>query len=282
VPWDFSVLVLTLNEESDLPACLASVVGCDDVVVLDSGSTDRTVAIASAAGARIFNRPFDGFSGQRNYAQREIPFRHPWVFHLDADEQMTPELAAECGSAALRSDVDGFLVAPRMIFHGRWIRHCTDFPAWQARFVRAPGFEFVEAGHGQREAPHMRLDRLKAGYLHDVSSGGDGPWLEKHRHYARAEALAHFRGTALGPAAKGRGVLQSLFSADPLLRRRALKSASYALPFRPALRFVYQFVLRRGFLDGGPGLRYCLLLSRYEGFAASELRRLRRLQPGSP
>jgi glycosyltransferase involved in cell wall biosynthesis len=282
VPWDFSVLVLTLNEEADLPLCLASVAGCDDVVLLDSGSTDRTLAIASAAGARTFHRPFDGFAGQRNYAQREIPFRHPWVFHLDADEQMTPELAAECGSAALRSEVDGFLVAPLMIFHGRWIRHCTDYPAWQARFVRAPNFEFIEAGHGQREAPHMRLDRIRAGYLHDLSSGGDMHWLEKHRRYARAEALAHFHRTLRGPAGKGRERLMALFSPDPLLRRRALKSMSYALPFRPAFRFIYQFVLRRGFLDGWPGLRYCLLLAQYEGFASSELRRLRRSPPGTP
>jgi glycosyltransferase involved in cell wall biosynthesis len=271
VPWNFSVLILTLNEERDLPRCLASVAGCDDVVVLDSGSTDRTAAIASAAGARIFARPFDSFSGQRNYAQREIPFRHSWVFHLDADEQMTPELAIECASAAARSDVDGFFVAPRMVFQGRWIPHCTDFPAWQARFVRAPGFAFVDAGHGQRESPHMRLARLGACYLHDLSSGGEGDWLEKHRRYARAEALAHFR-----QSSGGRPPCSHLFSADPLARRRALKSLSYALPFRPAFRFVYQFLLRRGFLDGRPGLRYCLLLARYEGFAAAELRELRR------
>ena len=92
----FSVLVLTLNEERNLPRCLASVAGCDDLVVLDSGSTDGTVAIARTAGARVAARPFDNFAGQRNYAQREIAFRHPWVFHLDADEQFTPELFTEC------------------------------------------------------------------------------------------------------------------------------------------------------------------------------------------
>jgi len=157
----FSVLILTLNEERDLPACLASVRASDDVVVLDSGSTDRTVAIAREAGARVFSRPFDNFAGQRNHAQREIPFRHPWVFHLDADEQMTPELAAECMAASSRADLDGFFAAPKMLFEGRWIPHCTDYPAWQARFVRVPQFTFVEVGHGQREAPGLRLGRLR-------------------------------------------------------------------------------------------------------------------------
>src|SRR5882672_10686274 len=109
----YSVLILTLNEERNLPRCLASVRGCDDIVVLDSGSTDRTAAIAHDAGARVFTRAFDDFAGQRNFAQREIPFRHPWVFHLDADEQFTPELMAEC-STHTQSTQDGFLVAPKM------------------------------------------------------------------------------------------------------------------------------------------------------------------------
>ena len=267
-PKVYSVLILTLNEERNLPRCLASVAACDDIVVLDSGSTDRTVELASAAGARVFTRRFDDFAGQRNFAQREIPFRHPWVFHLDADEELTPELDAACRTAAVRADIDGFYVAPKMMFMGRWIPHCTDFPAWQARFVRAPQFAFVQAGHGQREAPQMRLDRLSASYLHDLSAGGETDWLEKHRRYARAEAHAHL-------AVPGAIRWGDLFIGRQLQRRRALKQLTYSLPGRPALRFVYQYLLRGGFLDGWPGLRYCRLLARYEGFAAAELRNLR-------
>jgi glycosyltransferase involved in cell wall biosynthesis len=264
----YSVLILTLNEERNLPRCLASVHGCDDIVVLDSGSTDRTAAIAREAGARVVTRAFDDFAGQRNYAQREISFRHPWVFHLDADEQFTPELATECHAAAQRSDLDGFLVAPRMMWEGHWIPHCTDFPAWQARFVRAPQFEFIQVGHGQREAPHMRTAQLSANYLHDLSSGGEAEWLDKHRRYARAEARAHVANAA-------HAYFADLFARERLVRRRALKRLSYALPFRPTLRFIYQYVLRRGFLDGRTGFRYCRLLARYEGFTTEELRRLR-------
>ena len=264
----YSVLILTLNEERNLPRCLASASPCDDIVVLDSGSTDRTAEIARAAGARVFTRPFDNFASQRNYAQREIVFRHPWVFHLDADEQLTPELTAECRAAARRTDLDGFMVAPQMLWTGRWIPHCTDYPAFQARFVRAPHFHFIEVGHGQREAPHMRMERLQTNYLHDLSSGGETEWLEKHRRYARAEAQAHL-------ASAGTLRWSDLLSRTPLLRRRALKRLSYAFPFRPALRFIYQSVLRGGFLDGRPGFRYCRLLARYEGFTSAELRRLR-------
>src|SRR4051812_8470323 len=93
---NYSVVILTLNEERDLPACLESVRTCDDIVVLDSGSTDHTAEIARTAGARVFERRFDTFAGQRNHAQREVKFRHAWVFHLDADERLTPELDQEC------------------------------------------------------------------------------------------------------------------------------------------------------------------------------------------
>ena len=277
--WPFSVLVLTLNEERDLTSCLGSVADCDDIVVLDSGSSDGTVLLARAAGARVFVRPFDSFAGQRNYAQREIVFRHPWVFHLDADERMTAGLATECATGVSRADVDGFLVAPRMMFEGRWIPHCTDYPAWQARFVRAPEFSFIDVGHGQREAPGMRLASLRAGYLHEIASGDRAEWLEKHRSYARAEAREHLSAhAALHGNLPDRPVLD-LFSRDPLRRRRTLKRLSYSFPFRPILRFLYQYLLRRGFLDGRPGLSYCLLLCRYEGFVAEELRRMRGIAP---
>jgi glycosyltransferase involved in cell wall biosynthesis len=265
----YSVVILTLNEEIALPACLASLAPCDDIVVLDSGSSDRTAELAKAAGARVFTRPFDTFAGQHNHAQRNIAFRHPWVFHLDADERMTPELDAECRRAAGRTDLDGFRVAPKMMFEGRWVRHCTDYPAYQARFVRAPRFEFIQVGHGQRESPGMTLENLHESYLHDMSIYGVGAWLEKHRGYARAEARALLDSSVDDSWAR-------LLSPDALTRRRALKRLSFRLPFRPAFRFAYQYFMRQGFLDGGPGLRYCALLARYEGFVADETKRLKK------
>jgi glycosyltransferase involved in cell wall biosynthesis len=266
----FSVLILTLNEEHNLPACLASVAGCDDIVVLDSGSTDRTVELARAAGARVFVNRFENFAQQRNYAHATVDFRHAWVLHLDADEHMTPELFTECTAVSDTAPFDGCWIAPKMLFFGRWLPHCTDYPAWQARFVRARGFDFIQAGHGQREAPHMRMGRLQKNYLHEMMSGGEEAWLAKHHRYAAEEAAAHVAGAKTG--------WRALFSSDALARRRALKYFSCALPCRPALRFIYQYVLRRGFLDGGAGFRYCRLLARYEGFISAELRALRTAQ----
>lgn len=262
-----SVVILTLNEEARLPACLASVSACDDVVVLDSGSTDGTLRIAQAAGARVLANPFRDFAQQRNHAMDAAGFRNPWVFHLDADERMTPELVDEC--AALRGDDphDGYFAAPRMIFHGTWLKRCTDFPAWQARCVRAGRFHFVQSGHGQREAPGLRMGRLRGTYLHDVSVPDEPAWVVKHRRYAREEAEAFL-------AEPGKP-WSALWSGSALQRRRALKHLSYRLPARPALRMIYQYVLRGGILDGPGAWRYCRLLARYERFAAEALRELR-------
>ncbi len=270
----FSVVILTLNEERNLPGCLASVAGCDDIVVLDSGSTDRTAEIARAAGARVLVNPFINFAQQRNFAHTHGQFRHPWVFHLDADEQMTPALFAECARiAAENPDRDGFYAAPHMMFHGQWLRRCTDYPAWQARYVRHASFIFVQSGHGQREAPDMRMGRLQAGYTHDISDHVPAEWDAKHRHYARQEA-EKIQGQTDGAAV----LLRRAFAGPALERRRALKHLSYLFPARPFLRFVYQYFLRGGFLDGKGAFRYCLLLARYEGYATAELKRLRLAQ----
>lgn len=271
----FSVLILTLNEEHNLPACLDTLPGVEDIHVLDSGSTDRTAEIARARSARVSVNRFENFAQQRNHAHEHIPFRHPWVFHLDADERMTPALLAELRAVALAETNtrhhDGFWAAPRMLWKGNWVPRCTDYPAWQARFCHAPSFRFVEKGHGQREADGLSLGYLKNNYEHDMSASGVDDWLAKHRRYARREAEAwHAAQRPLGDE------LRALASSDRLVRRRALKSLSYRLPARPLARFFYQYILRRGFLDGSSGLAYCRLLARYEGFASEELRRLRR------
>lgn len=265
-----SVVILTLNEERQLPGCLASVAGCDDIVVLDSGSTDGTVRLAQAAGARVFTNPFVNFAAQRNHAHAAIGFRHPWVFHLDADERMSAGLAAECAALDPQAPLDGHHAAPRMMFHGRWLRRCTDYPAWQARCVRARGFRFIQVGHGQREAPDMRMGFLRGAYDHDISVPDEAEWEARNRRYAREEAAEH-----LARRLSWREVAGKLARGPALERRRAFKHLSYALPLRPHLRLLYQYVLRGGFLDGRGAWRYCRLLARYEGFAVEETRRLR-------
>ena len=116
-----SIIVLTFNEEANLPACLESVRSLDaDLFVVDSGSTDRTCEIARAAGATVASHPFEHYAAQRNWAQQNLPLSTDWVMHLDADERLTPELAEEIRvlMQAPPADVDGFIFRKRHALHG--------------------------------------------------------------------------------------------------------------------------------------------------------------------
>lgn len=257
----FSVLILTKNEQKNLPECLRSVGEGADVVVLDSFSGDETMQLARAAGAHVSQRAFTDFADQRNYAHTAGLLRCEWTLHLDADERCTPELFVELEKIAAENppELDGFFIAPKMFFQGRWIRRSTDFPAWQARFVRTKTFRFIEVGHGQREAAEMRMGKISASYTHILDACTDAEWEEKHRRYARAEAAE----LAANPPRWSE--LKNVFAAaDPLARRRTLKRLWSLLPARPLLRFIAQFFLRGGFLDGPAGFHYCLRLARYE------------------
>ena len=147
----FSILILTKNEEINMRDCMESVSWCDDVVVLDSLSDDDTCEIAEDMGARVFERPFDDFGAQRNYALDEIEFRHPWVFHLDADERFNEELRAECERVIEQDAHSAYFVPNKIIFLGKWIKHCTQYPYPQVRLLKIGEVRFMKAGHGQKE-----------------------------------------------------------------------------------------------------------------------------------
>lgn len=258
----FSVVILAYNEAKSLPACLESLGCCDDIVVVDSGSTDTTAEVARKAGARVVQHPFVSFAHQRTFADRHTDLKYPWVFHLDADERFTPDLLAECQAWGDPDHLDGAYVAPRMLMQGKWLRRSTDYPAYQARFVHHERFRWIDVGHGQREAPEMRMAKLKSDYLHDFFIGGESAWLKKHKDYAKKEAEQSLRDS--GERSRD---WDDLTGPDALRRRRALKRLSASLPARPLLRFAYQYFLRGGVLDGKMGWRYCRLLATYEGFS---------------
>ena len=246
-----SVLVLTFNEEENLPRCLNSVQWADDVLVLDSFSTDRTVEIARKLGARVIQRTFDTFAGQRNFGLDEGSLRHEWVLHLDADEVVPEALKEELIdiSQGAGREHPAFRVASKMMFQGRWLKHAGMYPAYQVRFGRRNELRFVQVGHGQRESlPPSEIGTLHHALEHYSFSKGLHEWFEKHNRYSTAEAVEALRQS--GVAVDWRG----LVSTDRTERRRALKSLAMRLPFRPTLRFGYMYLLKRGFLDGRAGL----------------------------
>lgn len=267
-----SIAILTRDEAENLPECLDSVGFSDDVVVVDSHSTDETVPVAQARGARVFQRQFDDFAGQRNYALDEIAFEHPWVFFLDADERFTPELESECLETVSRDLHSGYLVPSKLMFMGRWLRWAGNYPVYQTRLVKIGEIRFVQAGHAQREGAAERgIGTLEAPYLHFNFSKGLDAWFEKHNRYSTQEAAE-----ALEALEAKRLDWGALISRDAVVRRRALRAVGWRLPCRPALRFIYMYVLRLGFLDGRPGFTYCRLVALFEAMISIKLAEMRR------
>ena len=269
-----SILILTLNEEANLPACLDSVRWSDDVVVLDSLSTDRTAEIARDRGARVVQRPFDNWASHQNWAHANISFRHPWVFYLDADERMTPALQRELESIAANPGEArvAFYGGRRNYFMGRWIRHAYP-PSAIMRFFRPEKVRFERLVNPTPviDGPHGYLREM---FIHHNFSKGMTEWLEKHNRYATWEAEEGMKLLA------GQGPRASLFSGDRAVRRKALKNLSFRLPCRPLIKFAYLYLVKGGICDGYPGYVYCRLQAIYEAMIVVKMIELRRRARG--
>lgn len=253
-----SVLILTRNEQQDLPGCLASVAWSDDVHVLDSLSTDRTREIAREAGAQVTERAFDGYASQRNAGLR-LPFRHPWVLVLDADERVPPALAQEIQAFVQRADTD--IAAARMrrrdIWWGTWLRRSQISPFY-VRLLRP------DRAHYEREINEVLvvdgpIADMDQPFDHYPFSKGLDHWLDKHNTYSRMEAQLIVSKSVPRPSWR-----TALFGPDFNERRVHQKAIFYRLPARPLIKLFYMLVWRRGLLDGVAGVRYALLQTIYE------------------
>jgi len=271
-----SILILTLNEETNIAACLDALAGFDDIVVFDSLSKDRTVEIARAKGARIVERPFDNWASHQNWAMDNIEFRNPWVFYLDADERMTPELREEILGIArdpARPEV-AYYCGRKNFFLGKWIRHAMP-PSLIMRFFKPKRIRFERLVNPVPviDGPH---GYLRNHFEHYNFSKGITEWFDKHNKYSLLEAM---EGMKLRERPVGLG---SLFSGDRFERRRALKELSFRMPLRPFLKFCWMYFLKRGFLDGRAGYTYCKLQSMYEYMIVVKMRELERKRRGLP
>lgn len=265
-----SVLILTKNEEKDLPGCLASVSWSDDIQVFDSFSTDRTVEIARTHGAHVTQRAFDSFASQRNAALESLPFRNPWILILDADERVTPSLAEEMQrrAAVAPPEISAFRVRRRDFFNTTWLKHAQLSP-WQmrlfrrgrARYTREVN-EFLEVDGGIAEFSSY-LDHL-------AFSRGISHWLDKHNTYSTIEA----RIIAGGNYPRRISLRSALFEKDFHFRRVAQKAIFYRLPGRPLIKWFYMMFVRGSALDGRAGITYANLQTIYEYMIVLKTREL--------
>lgn len=234
-PPRLSVVVITLNEEERLRACLESVAWADELVVVDAESRDKTVQIAREFTDHVVVRPWPGFAAQKNFGLARA--RGHWVLSLDADEEVPPELRAEIEALLAGAPAhDGYRIARRNLFWGRWMRHGGLYPDWQLRLWRRGRGRFEERAVHESARVEGAVGRLRAPLLHrsyrDVAD-----FLARSDRYA---ALA----------------------AEEWVRRgRPLRMADFLL--RPLGRFLSMYLLQRGFLDGREGFLVAVLYAYY-------------------
>lgn len=246
-----SVVIITRDEERDLPRAIRSAGWADEVVVVDSGSADGTVAAARELGARVLERAWTGFVDQKNFGAGQA--LHDWIFSLDADEACSPELAGEiAGWREADRPERGFRIPRLAFFAGRWIRHTDWYPDHQLRLY------------------HRASGRWGPRRVHE-SVGVDGPvgaFAHPIRHYPYAD---------MGEYVRKLGAYADLAARD--LWERGRRVSAFQVAARPVAAFVKSYVLKRGFLDGGPGLlvagmsavsTFCRYARLYE-LGASEL-----------
>lgn len=265
-----STLILTLNEEVNIGDCLDSLSWCDDVVVLDSGSTDQTVELAIRRGARVVTRPFDNYANQRNFGHSGIEYRNEWILMLDADERVPDDLAREMRQAVTGAaeEVALFQMRRRDWLLGRWIRRSSGYPTWFGRLARR-GRVRVERPINEEYHADGAVRSL-AGHLdHYPFNKGFAEWIAKHNRYSTLEAQLFEQRTAQPPTG-------SVFARDPVLRRKVIKDRVYRMPGRPLLMFLALYLLRGGILEGRAGLTFCLLRAWYEFMIDLKRRELRR------
>jgi glycosyltransferase involved in cell wall biosynthesis len=235
-----SVAIITLNEEQNLPRTLASIAWADEIVIVDSGSTDATRSIAQSYGSRFITEPWRGFASQKNFALSLCTA--DWVLSLDADEVVSPELAASI-QAVVNQPASGtaYALPRRNLFLGRWIRHggyypdpkLRLFPRGQAKFAETPVHETVDfSGH---------TETLSGDLVHDAY-----PTLTVYLdHMQRYSALGAEIAVARGHVGTG------------------LPAFLNGVFFRPLATFLYNYIFRGGFLDGREGLLLHLYHSAY-------------------
>lgn len=270
-----SVIIPTLNEESNIAQCINSVKESNDIIVYDSYSTDQTVQISKELGARVYKRKWEHESAHKNWALENIEYKNRWVFHLDADERMTPELWEEVLGIANdeENSYAGYYCGRLNFFMAKCIKH--SYPPVPILRFYIPSNVRYEREINPRTIVNGRVGTLENLFEHFSFSKGLTEWIEKHNRYSLAEAREAIKDV-------GEETLRwkNLFSSDRAERRGTLKKIAWKMPFRPVLKFCYLYFLKFGFLDGLPGLRYCTLMGIYEYMIDLKIREIRLIQRG--
>jgi glycosyltransferase involved in cell wall biosynthesis len=282
-----SILLPIRNEAANLPRCLAALAWADEIFVVDSASTDGSQEIARRHGAQVVQFQFNGtWPKKKNWALENLPFTHPWVLIVDADEVLPPEAEAEIRERVTDANptAAGYWINRRFMFMGRWLRHAY-YPNWnlrlfQHRLGRYEKLTDVDTQSGDNEVHEHVVVQGETGRLRCEMDHYAFPsvevFVEKHNRYSNWEARV-----ALDRSSRA---TSDRLQMGAVGWRRRMKLLSQHLPCRGFLRFLYVYILQRGFLDGREGYYFARLHGFYEFLSAAktyELKQRARREKGS-
>lgn len=267
-----SVLIPGKNEEANLPACLTSLQNADEIFLVDSQSSDKSVEIAESYGANVVQFNFNGqWPKKKNWSLDNLPFRNEWVLIVDCDERIPPELWEEIAQVIRNEEYAGYYLNRRVFFLGKWIRHGGKYPDWNLRLFKHQKGRYENLNTedipntGDNEVHEHVILQGKVGYLKNDMLHEDFRnlyhWLERHNRYSNWEARVYLN---LLTGKDQNGTIGANLFGDAVQRKRFLKKLWVRLPFKPLLRFILFYIIQRGFLDGKAGYVYGRLLSQYE------------------
>ncbi len=270
-----SVIILTLNEELHIERCLNNVMDwADEVIIIDSFSTDKTLEIAEKYGSKVYQHKFENQAQQFNWALENVEIKNEWIFRLDADEYLTPELKDEITQTLINTDkepiyadkksalisqnqyksvsINGFLIKRRVYFMGKWIKWGGYYPSWFLRFFRKGQGEYERREMDEHLVVRGSLKKLRNDFV-DENLKGLEEWTERHNNYSTKEIKAHLREQSEKRAVNLKGQAGK--------KRKIKQGFYYKLPifFRVFAYFIYRYFFRLGFLDGRRGFIFHFL-----------------------
>ncbi|MFZ5806623.1 MAG: glycosyltransferase family 2 protein [Verrucomicrobiota bacterium] len=264
-------VILTKDEEKNLPRCIASLKWCSKIIILDSGSTDRTCEVASSLKVQVVTHiPSQPFliSEQRNWILDHDDLQTEWVLFLDADEEIPADLASEIQRLCSQTDsaYNAYELTPRYLFWDRWLKRTQGYPNWHPRLLKRGEVKFC-GGVWEHFDKNARVGRILIPYNHYANSKGIADWIIRHNRYSSWDADIAFQ------------YLQTGQETSLLTQRKKFlrKCAAQLWPFRPFARFIQMYFLRLGFIEGIPALVLCVMYAVYEFMVVVKIAELRRL-----
>jgi glycosyltransferase involved in cell wall biosynthesis len=254
-----SAVIITFNEENIISKCLKSLHFVNEIIILDSFSTDRTIEIASRYNVKIVQHNFDNYANQRNRLLNLVSGSSKWVLMVDADEIVSNELKDEILHVINYSNdnISLYNVRRKDIYNEKWLKYSSGYPTWFGRLFRN-GDVWVEREINEEYHTKGKIGFLKEHLIHYPYNKGIGWWLYKHNLYSSLEAKL------LNDNNDKNINYKDLISLSPITRRIVYKKIFYLLPFRPFIVFIILYFFKLGFLDGYLGYRICRLRSFYE------------------